>query len=108
MSPDDKNITHVLLNRVISDVVILSRLDGLVLLLTKDSAMVITSINTSKLPCGHIFGCSRSVKFAAKINHLLNVWLRTLTLLIYTLHSIISIKAICSLAAGWVITVQRN
>jgi len=64
--------------------------------------MVITIINTSKLPCGHIFGCSRSVKFAAKINHdgLLNVWLPTLALLIYTLHSIISIKEFCSLAAG--------
>jgi hypothetical protein len=102
MSPNDKNITHVLLNRVVSDVAVLVRLDGLVFLLTKDPAMVITSISTSKLPCGHIFGCSRSVKFAAKINYngLLNVWLRTLELVIDTLYSILSLKAFCSLAAG--------
>jgi hypothetical protein len=102
MSPNDKNITHVLLNRVVSDIALLGRLDGLVFLLTKDSAMVITSINTSKLPCGHIFGCSRSVKFVVTINHngLLNVWLHTLALLRYSLYSIINIKAICSLAAG--------
>jgi hypothetical protein len=84
MSPNDKNITHILLNRVVSDFAVLGRLEGLVFPLTKDFTMVITSINTSKLPSGHIFGCSWSVKFAARINHngLLNVWLRTLALLI--------------------------
>jgi hypothetical protein len=41
MSPNDKNITHVLLNRVVSDVAVLGRLDGLMFLVTKDSAMVL-------------------------------------------------------------------
>jgi hypothetical protein len=55
LSPNDNNISHVILNRVVSDVVV-GRVDGLVLLPTKGSVILITSINTSKPSCGHTFG----------------------------------------------------
>lgn len=55
MSTNDKIITYVL-NRVVSGVAVLGRLDSLVFLLTKGSAMVITSMKAPKLPSGLIFG----------------------------------------------------